>query len=97
MCDLHVTFATEGGAWRRNGARSTLRLPVEAATTSDAAVLRRTTDTGSSDPLPPSASAPSRSPCTAWLPASLPVPDTDEQAERREAWRGPTGVSSNVS
>ncbi|MBN9375952.1 MAG: ABC transporter ATP-binding protein [Cellulomonas sp.] len=38
-----------------------------------------------------------RDPYTQRLLASLPVPDPDEQAERREAWRTLTGVSANVS
>jgi peptide/nickel transport system ATP-binding protein len=38
-----------------------------------------------------------RDPYTQRLLASLPVPDPDEQAERREAWRALTGASANVS
>jgi len=38
-----------------------------------------------------------RDPYTQRLLASLPVPDPDEQAERREAWRALTGVSANAS
>ena len=38
-----------------------------------------------------------RDPYTQRLLASLPVPDPDEQAERREAWRTLTGASSNAS
>ena len=38
-----------------------------------------------------------RDPYTQRLLASLPVPDPDEQAVRREAWRSLTGVSANQS
>ncbi len=37
-----------------------------------------------------------RDPYTQRLLASLPVPDPDEQATRREAWRALTGASANV-